>query len=69
MQKQRKKEKKEKLLKELLRVKLGERGLFGEQVPAEEVEPGAVAGVPTPLQNLPPRAGSSTEELQLLQQC
>ncbi|KAL4005472.1 hypothetical protein ACER0C_005185 [Sarotherodon galilaeus] len=49
---------KKKELKELLCVKLHERGLFG-------VEAGAVAGIPAPLKNLPPQTGPSGEELQL----
>ncbi|KAL3968224.1 ATP-binding cassette, subfamily A (ABC1), member 1 [Sarotherodon galilaeus] len=56
---------KKKELKELLCVKLLERGLFGEPAPAEGVEPGAVAGIPAPLKKLPPQTGPSAEELQL----
>ncbi|CAI5637482.1 unnamed protein product [Oreochromis niloticus] len=56
---------KKKELKELLCVKLHERGLFGEPAPAEGVEAGAVAGIPAPLKDLPPQTGPSAEELQL----
>ncbi|CAI5678555.1 unnamed protein product [Oreochromis niloticus] len=56
---------KKKELKELLCIKLHERGLFGEPGPAEGVELGAVAGIPAPLKNLPPQPGLSAEELQL----
>ncbi|CAI5657199.1 unnamed protein product [Oreochromis niloticus] len=56
---------KKKELKELLCIKLHERGLFDEPGPAEGVELGAVAGIPAPLKNLPPQPGPSAEELQL----
>ncbi|XP_039906424.1 uncharacterized protein LOC120745531 [Simochromis diagramma] len=56
---------KKKELKELLCIKLNERGLFGEPGPAEGIELGAVAGIPAPLKNLPSQPSPSAEELQL----